>query len=99
MNDFISRNSFKVAWENTNSKKDFTYTNVSLGHTSCIDHILVDKCIFDIIIDNCVIYDGANPSNHNVHYLYIKNFRGMLYAKSGVLIARLNMYVHGKSFV
>ena len=71
----------KFAWENTNSKKDFTYTNVSLGHKSCIDHILVDNCIFDRIIDNYVIYDGANPSNHNVLYLSIKNFRDMLYAK------------------
>ena len=52
--DFISRNSFEVAWENTNSKKDFTYTNVSLGHTSCSDHIFVDNCIFDRIIDNYV---------------------------------------------
>ena len=82
LNDFISRNSFKVAWENTNSKKDFTYTNVSLGHKSCIDHILVDNCIFNRIIDNYVIYDGVNPSNHNVLYLSIKNFRDMLYAKS-----------------
>ena len=82
LNDFISRYSFKIAWENTNSKKDFTYTNVSLGHKSCIDHILVDNCIFDRIIDNYVIYDGANPSNHNVLYLSIKNFRDMLHAKS-----------------
>ena len=72
----------KVAWENTNSKKDFTYTNVSLGHKSCIYHILVDICIFDRIFYNYVICDGANPYNHNVLYLSIKNFRDMLYAKS-----------------
>ena len=33
-------------------------------------------------MDTYVIYDGANPSNHNVLYLSIKNFRDMLYAKS-----------------
>ena len=55
---------------------------MSLGHKFCIYHILVDNCIFDRIIDNYVIYDGANPSNHNVLYLSIKNFRDMLYAKS-----------------
>ena len=100
LNDFISRNSFKIALENTNSKKDFTYTNVSLGHKSCIDHILVDNRIFDIILDNYVIYDGANPSNHNVLYLSIKNFRDM-YAKSDC-IDRSTKHVAmlvGKSFI
>ena len=53
-----------------------------MGQKSCIDHVLVDNCIFDRIIDNYVIYDGVNPSNHNVLYLSIKNFRDMLYAKS-----------------
>ena len=53
-----------------------------MGHTSCIDHICVYNCIFDRTIDNYIIYDGANPSNHNVLFLSIKNFRDMLYAKS-----------------
>ena len=47
LNDFISKNSFKVTWENTNSKKYLSYTNFLLGHKSCIDHIFVDNCIFD----------------------------------------------------
>ena len=60
----------------------FTYINFALGHTSCIYHMLVNKYIFDIIIDKYVIYDRANPSNHNVLYLSINNFSDMLYAKS-----------------
>ena len=64
-------------------KKDCTYTNFSLGHKSCIDHILVDKCVLkNSITDNYVVYDGNNPSNHNVLYLYITNFKDMYYAKS-----------------
>ena len=46
--------------------KDFTYTHYSLGHKSCIDHIIMSGCIFDGIIRNNVIYDGDNPSNHNL---------------------------------
>ena len=46
LNDFISRNNLKITWANINLKKDFTYNNLSLGHKSCIDHILVDNCVF-----------------------------------------------------
>ena len=46
----------------------------------------------DIIINDYVIYDGGNPSNHNVLYLIIKNFRDMLYAKSDC-IDRLTKHV------
>ena len=74
----ISYLGIEVTWENTNS---ILYTSF-IGHKSCIYHILVDNCICDRIIDNYVIYDGANPSNHYVLYLSIKNFRDMLYAKS-----------------
>ena len=31
LNDFISRNSFKVTWENINSQKDFTLHKFSIG--------------------------------------------------------------------
>ena len=86
----------KATWENINSKKDFTYTNFSLGHTSCIYDILVDNCVFNSITDNYVVYDGNNPSNHNVLYLSITNFKDMYYASLTVLIALLNMYVRGK---
>ena len=33
-------------------------------------------------MDNYVVYDGNNPSNHNVLYLSITNFKDMYYAKS-----------------
>ena len=89
-----NRNSFKVTWENTNSKKDFTYTNFSLWHTSCIYRILVDNCIYDRIIDNYVIYDRANLSNHNVLHLSLKNIRDMLYAKSDSIDCSTNDHLY-----
>ena len=49
--------------------KDFTYTNYSLGHKSCIDHNIMSGCIFDGIIRDNVLYDGDNPSNHNLLFL------------------------------
>ena len=82
MNDFISISNLEPTWENKNTKNDFIYTNFSLGHKSCIDHILVDTCVFNSITDTYVVYDGANPSNHNVLYLSITNFKDMYYANS-----------------
>ena len=55
--------------------------NVKLD-TSCIDHILVDNCVFNTITDNYVVHDGNNPSNHNALYLSITNFKDIYYANS-----------------
>ena len=41
LNDFISRSNMKISWDNDKAMKDFTYTNYSLGHKSCIDHIIM----------------------------------------------------------
>ena len=72
LNDFISRSNMNIYWDNDKAMKDFTYTNYSRGHKSCIDHIIMSGCIFDGIIRNNVIYDGDNPSNHNLlFWLYI----------------------------
>ena len=46
LNDFISKSNMKIYWDNDKTK-DFTYTNCSLGHKSCIDHIIMSGCIFD----------------------------------------------------
>ena len=37
---------------------------------------------FNSITDNYVVYDGNNPSIHNVLYLSITNFKDMYYANS-----------------
>ena len=73
LNDFITRNNLKISWDNDNAMKDFTYTNYSLGHKSCIDHIIMSGCIFDGIRRNNVIYDGDNPSNRNLLFLAVKS--------------------------
>ena len=68
--------------DNDNAMKDFTYTNYSLGHKSCIDHIIMSGCIFDGISRNNVIYDGDNPSNHNLLFLAVKSLSNMAYVRS-----------------
>ena len=72
----------KISWGNDNAMKDFTCTNYSLGHKSCIDHIIMSECIFDGIIRNNVIYDGDNPSNHNLLFLAVKSLSNMAYIRS-----------------
>ena len=39
-------------------------------------------CIFDGIIRNNVIYDGDNPSNHNLKFLAVKSISNMAYVRS-----------------
>ena len=68
LNDFIPRSNLKISWDNDKAMKDFTYTNYSFGYKSCIDHIIMNRCIFDGIIRNNVIYDGDYPSNHNLFF-------------------------------
>ena len=71
LNNFITRNNLEVSWNNSVSKKEFTYTNLSLNHFSCIDHILITRNLFDCIVDNYVVNEPCNPSNHNIVYLCI----------------------------
>ena len=80
LNDFISRNHFKASWENTHSILHTLIFHWGINLSNY--HMLVDNCIFDRKIDNYVICDGANPSNHIALYLFIKKFRDMPYAKS-----------------
>ena len=82
LNDFISRSNMKIYWDNDKAMKDFTYTNYSLGHKSCIDHIIMSGCIFDGIIRNNVIYDSDNPSNHNLLFLSVTSLSNMSYIRS-----------------
>ena len=39
-------------------------------------------CIFDGISRNYVIYDGDNPSNHNLLLLAVKSLSNMAYVRS-----------------
>ena len=48
------------------SKKESTYTNYTLDHFSCIDHIITTQNIFDCIVSNYIISEPCNPSSHNV---------------------------------
>ena len=36
----------KINWDIDNVMKDFTYTNYSLGHKTCIDHFIKSGCIY-----------------------------------------------------
>ena len=80
--DFRSRNNMQISWDNANAMKDFTYTNYSLGHKSCIYHIIMSGCIFEGIIKNNVIYDSDNPSNHYLLFLAVKSVLNMAYVSS-----------------
>ena len=46
--------------------KKSTYTNYTLNHISCNDHILTIQNIFDCILSNYIINEPCNPSSHNV---------------------------------
>ena len=71
LNNCISRCNFVASWDHQVSKKEFTYTNMSLNHVSCIDHIIMTNNIYDCISDNFVLNDPCNPSNHNILFLSI----------------------------
>lgn len=71
LNNFIVRNNLCVSWNHTLAKKDFTYTNFSLNHFSCIDHIILTENLFDTIEQNYVLCEPCNPSSHNIVYLCI----------------------------
>ena len=71
LNNFIERNNLVVSWNHPVSKKDHTYTNFSLNHFSCIDHIITTHNIYDCILDNYVLSAACNPSSHNVVSLSI----------------------------
>ena len=43
LKNFISRNNLYLSWDHSASNKDYTYTNFSLGHKSCINHFLLVK--------------------------------------------------------
>ena len=66
LNNFMSRNNLFSSWNHSVSKKDFTYTNLSLNHFSCIDHCITSQNIVDNIVENGVIYEPTNLSNHNI---------------------------------
>ncbi len=66
LTDFITRNQFKVCWDNPLVTKEHTYDNHALGHRSCIDHFIVSTNIFSAITESRVHHDVSNVSNHNV---------------------------------
>ena len=75
LSEFITRNNLHNSWTHPNSVADFTYTNFSLNHMSCIDNFIVTENVFDSIVSNNVIVDPTNPSNHNSVVL----FRSLFY--------------------
>ena len=72
----------KISWDHDKAMKDFTYTNCSLGYKSCIDHIIMSGCIFKGIIRINVMYDGDNPSNHNLLFLDVTSLSNISYIRS-----------------
>ena len=71
---FITRNNLHNSWIHPNSVGDFTYTNFSLNHMSCIDHFIVTENVFDSIVSNNIIADQIIPSNHNSVVLSVNCF-------------------------
>ena len=70
LNNFNSRNKLCVSWNHPISKKESNYTNYTLNHFSCIDHIITTQNIFDCIVSNYIISELWNPSSHKVIMLY-----------------------------
>ena len=53
---FISRNNFYLSWDHSASNKDYTYTNFSLGHKSCIDNFFNIKNIVEKKMKKMMLY-------------------------------------------
>ncbi len=66
LDDFISRNQFRLTWNNPLAIQDFTYVNNALNHRSCIDHFIVSSNIYSSLTSSKVHYDVSNLSSHNV---------------------------------
>ena len=71
LSEFNSRNYLLLSWDHVLSEKDFTYVNHSLSHKSCIDHFILSNNVYDHIVDNSVIFDSLDLSNHNIIELRI----------------------------
>ena len=82
LSDFLSRNNLFLSWNHDSAVQDYTYVNHSLGHRSCIDHVILSENIFDCIISNKIICDPTNPSSHNIVQLTIKCFNSTVYSSS-----------------
>ena len=83
--DFISRNDLLLSWDHVLSETDFTYVNHSLSHKSCIDHFILSNNVYDHIVDNSVIFNSLNLSNHNIVELRISCFNNKVYSGSAQL--------------
>ena len=71
-----------MSWDHVLSEKDFTYVNQRLSHKSCIDHFILSNNVYDHIVDNSVIFDSLNLSNHNIVELRISCFNNKVYSRS-----------------
>ncbi len=52
-----------------------TYTNDSLGHRFCIDHFIVSKNIFNLIVLLHVLSNGINVSKNEYVEIVLENLR------------------------
>ena len=84
LNNFISRNNLYSSWDHSASNKDYTYTNFSLGHKSFIDYLFTSENMFEKIVNNYVVFDADNQSDHNVIVL-------LLYAILIICLSRNNL--------
>ncbi len=82
LSDFVNRNNLITSWEHVLSQEGFTYVNHALGHQSTIDHFIVSRNIYDFIVDNYVMCDPTNPSNHYIVQLAITCLSNDVYACS-----------------
>ena len=82
MSEFIQRNDLRIGWLSPNAKKQDTYINLSLNHSSCIDHFVLSERVFLTIDDLGVLCDPLNASGHYVVELKLRNQMSEAYATS-----------------
>ena len=63
-------------------------------HASINDHIIMNGCLFDGINRNNVIYDGDNPSNHNLLFFSYKDFIDFVIKNVLELIIRISLILY-----
>ena len=64
LNQFIERNDLMVGWDSMKAKRDVTYINTDLNHSSTIDHVFVNENLFHSMNEMHVVSDVMNRSYH-----------------------------------
>ena len=71
-NEFMDRNRLLLCWNHLNSRKDYTYLNYALCHSSCVDHFIMSAGLYDCINECSVNTTPLNRSDHCVVKLVLR---------------------------